>query len=52
MKKNIIDLHMHTMYSDDGEFKPSVLVEMCKNAGLKYIAVADLYSVKGVGEAV
>ena len=52
MKKNIIDLHMHTMYSDDGEFKPSVLVEMCKDAGLKYIAVADHNSVKGVGEAV
>ena len=52
MIKNIIDLHMHTMYSDDGEFKPSVLVQMCKDAGLKYIAVADHNSVKGVEEAV
>ena len=52
MKKNIIDLHMHTEYSDDGEFKPSVLVQMCKNAGLKYMAVADHNSVKGVEEAV
>ena len=52
MKKNIIDLHMHTEYSDDGEFKPSVLVQMCKDAGLKYMAVADHNSVKGVEEAV
>ena len=51
MIKNIIDLHMHTMYSDDGEFKPSVLVHMCKDAGLDYIAVADHNSVKGVEEA-
>ena len=52
MIKNIIDLHMHSGYSDDGEFKPSVLVQMCKDAGLKYIAVADHNSVKGVEEAV
>lgn len=52
MKKNIIDLHMHTMYSDDGEYKPSELVQMCKEAGLKYIAIADHNSVKGVEEAV
>ena len=30
-----IDLHMHTKYSDDGQFEPTKLVDMCKEAGVK-----------------
>lgn len=30
-----IDLHMHTKYSDDGQFEPAKLVDMCKEAGVK-----------------
>ena len=30
-----IDLHMHTKYSDDGQFEPAKLVDMCKEAGEK-----------------
>ncbi len=25
----MIDLHMHSRYSDDGEFTPSELIEQC-----------------------
>ncbi|MGI6500524.1 MAG: PHP domain-containing protein [Anaerostipes sp.] len=39
--KNYIDLHMHSKYSDDGEFTPSKLVEKCKEQGVKIMAIAD-----------
>lgn len=42
-----IDLHMHSVYSDDGELEPVVLMEMCKDAGISYMAIADHNSVKG-----
>ena len=33
-----IDLHMHSKYSDDGEFKPAELVEKChkKNSCISF----------------
>lgn len=52
MKRNIIDLHMHTLYSDDGEFSPIELIKLCKDAGIKIAAIADHNSVKAVEEAV
>lgn len=39
--KNYIDLHMHSKYSDDGEFSPSKLVEMCREKGIRIMAIAD-----------
>lgn len=33
--KNYIDLHMHSKYSDDGQFTPSELVHQCVEAGIK-----------------
>ena len=36
-----IDLHMHSKYSDDGEFTPTQLVEQCHKAGIKVMAIAD-----------
>lgn len=45
MKK--IDLHIHSYYSDDGEFAPVELLKMGKKAGLSYMAIADHNSVKG-----
>ena len=33
-----IDLHMHSKYSDDGEFTPTQLVEQCHKAGIKVMA--------------
>lgn len=32
MTKSYIDLHMHSMYSDDGEYTPTQLVDMCHEA--------------------
>jgi len=49
--EHFIDLHMHSLYSDDGEFTPTELAAMCKAAGVRIMAVADHNSVKGVKEA-
>ena len=43
---NKIDLHMHTSISNDGTYAPEVLVQMCHDAGLKRIAIADHNSTK------
>lgn len=51
MMKKTIDLHMHSLYSDDGEFTPTTLVEMCAKKGIKVMAIADHNSTKGVQEA-
>ncbi|MBP5597080.1 MAG: PHP domain-containing protein [Pseudobutyrivibrio sp.] len=45
-----IDLHMHTKYSDDGEFTPKELIDKCIDSGLKMMAFADHNSVKGIEE--
>lgn len=37
----LIDLHMHTNISSDGEFSPTELMEMVAQAGLKIVAIAD-----------
>ena len=36
MKK--LDLHMHSKYSDDGQYEPIELLKMCKAAGLDMMA--------------
>mgnify|MGYP000464055346 FL=1 len=46
-----IDLHMHSMYSDDGEFTPTQLVEKCHAAKITIMAIADHNSVKAIDEA-
>ena len=46
-----IDLHMHSMYSDDGEFTPTELVEKNEKAGVKIMAIADHNWVKACKEA-
>ena len=51
MNKSYIDLHMHSLYSDDGEFTPTQLVEMCHEAGVKIMAIADHNWVKAIYEA-
>ena len=45
-----IDLHMHSMYSDDGEFTPTSLVEQCAAAGVRVMAIADHNWVKAIDE--
>ncbi len=51
MTKSYIDLHMHSMYSDDGEYTPTQLVDMCHEAGVKIMAIADHNWVKANKEA-
>jgi 3',5'-nucleoside bisphosphate phosphatase len=46
-----IDLHMHSIYSTDGEFSPAQLVDLCLEAGLTHAAIADHNSVRAVTEA-
>ena len=47
-----IDLHMHSLHSDDGDFTPSELVEKCHNAAITIMAIADHNSVKAIDEAI
>lgn len=46
-----IDLHMHSSFSDDGEFSPKELLNLGKQAGLSYLSVTDHNCVRGVFEA-
>jgi 3',5'-nucleoside bisphosphate phosphatase len=48
--KNLIDLHLHSTYSD-GVRTPGELVTMAKGLGLKAIALADHDTVDGIDEA-
>jgi len=49
--ENYIDLHMHSVYSDDGEFTPAELVKRCKEAGIKVMSITDHNSAKANTEA-
>jgi predicted metal-dependent phosphoesterase TrpH len=44
----ILDLHMHSRFSDDGEFSPEQLLERGHTLGLRAMAITDHNSVKGV----
>ena len=46
--KHQIDLHIHSKYSDDGEYEPEELVEMCHQKGIKVMAIADHNQVKAI----
>lgn len=45
------DLHMHSRFSEDGEFTPSQLMELFHNAGAETVALTDHDTVAGVSEA-
>lgn len=47
----MIDLHMHSRYSDDGEFTPSELIEQCVNKGIRMVSVTDHNCAKANEEA-
>ncbi len=51
MGKNI-DLHMHSLYSDDGELSPEDIIKIGKKEGMDIMALTDHNSVKGVDEMV
>lgn len=46
-----LDLHMHSNYSDDGEFSPEELMSICRENGVRTAALADHNTVRGVPEA-
>lgn len=43
-----IDLHIHSKYSDDGEYSPQEIMAQCKEQGMELVAITDHNSVKGV----
>lgn len=45
------DLHMHSRFSEDGEFTPSELISMFHHAGADTLALTDHDTVAGVPEA-
>lgn len=47
----MIDLHMHSLYSDDGQFTPTELVKKCAASGIKVMAVTDHNTVRANSEA-
>lgn len=49
--ERFIDLHMHSKYSDDGEFTPRQLVDLCRRAGIKIMSITDHNCVKANTEA-
>lgn len=46
-----IDMHIHSIYSNDGEFKPRALVDLCLEREIKYFSIADHNSVEAIDEA-
>lgn len=46
-----LDLHMHSDVSNDGEFSPKKLMELCFENNVKVAALADHNSVRGVKDA-
>lgn len=49
--KGGFDLHMHSNYSDDGEFSPAELVRRCRDAGIGVMAISDHNCAKANEEA-
>ena len=47
-----IDLHVHSKYSDDGDYTPAELVERAANKGVNILAIADHNTTNGVNEAI
>lgn len=45
------DLHTHSYYSSDSDISPTDLVKEAKKVGLKYLALTDHDSLKGIAEA-
>lgn len=45
------DLHTHSYYSSDSDISPTNLVKEAKKIGLKYLALTDHDSLRGIAEA-
>ena len=49
---NDVDLHIHSVYSSDGEFTVQQLVEACGENGIDTFSITDHNSVRGNWEGV
>lgn len=47
----MIDLHMHSLYSEDGEFTPAQLMEQCAAQGITLMSITDHNSIRANSEA-
>ena len=47
----MIDLHIHSRFSDDGEYTPEELVKMCLQQGIRVMSITDHNCVRGNEEA-
>lgn len=47
----MIDLHMHSYYSNDGEYSPAELVKKCSDADIHLMSIADHNTVRATEEA-
>lgn len=50
MTADQLDLHMHSYYSDDGEYMPADLVARCSERGITVMSITDHNCVRGVPE--
>ena len=48
---NYIDLHIHSKFSNDGDFTVSQLMEQCQEAGIRIMSITDHVSAKANHEA-
>ena len=47
----MIDFHMHSYYSNDGEYSPAELVKKCSDADIHLMSIADHNTVRATEEA-
>ncbi len=47
----MIDLHIHSHYSDDGEYSPQELLDIARSKGIRIMAIADHNCVRANREA-
>ncbi len=52
MKDNLVDLHVHSFFSCDGDYSPEDLVRMARDEGFRAIAIADHDTVSAYPEAI
>ena len=50
--KRLVDLHLHSAYSSDGQYAPAELVRMAEEYGLAAVALTDHDDVGGLPEFV
>ncbi len=52
MRNGVVDLHLHSKFSCDGDFSPEELIRMARDNGFRAIAIADHDTVAAYPEAI